>query len=221
MCLWVQFELTFRFKSDIKHGVVYWYLPELPSPASFFLSLSLRGGLPQGKRENNSLSNFLCQPEGDRRATVSFCWCRGDLNPWINECKYCFNRCLLGHSPGVRATHLSAQQTTQRAPGAGARPCSPLPTAFNYRWWLHSIRALFFFSPHTHSPHVMLFFLCYMSAYVYISYSHVRSKPESVVVACLRTPSVLAGDALLPAAFFLQQSPLFLLPKISFYWHVI
>lgn len=127
---------------------MYWYLPELPSPASFFLSLSLRGGLPQGKRENNSLSNFLCQPEGDRRATVSFCCCRGDLNPWINECKYCFNRCLLGHSPGVRATHLSAQQTTQRAPGAGARPCSPLPTAFNYRWWLHSIRALFF-SPHT------------------------------------------------------------------------
>ena len=79
----------------------------------------------------------------------------------------------------------------------------------------------FFFSPHTHAPHVMLFFLCYMSAYVYISYSHVRSKPESVVVACLRTPSVLAGDALLPAAFSLRQNQLFLLPKISFYRHVI
>lgn len=73
--------------------------------------------------ENNLLSNSH-RLKGDRHAAVSLCCCEGDLTPWINECMYCFNRCLLGHSPGVRATHLSAQRTTQRAPGAGALPCS-------------------------------------------------------------------------------------------------
>lgn len=39
------------------------------------------GGLPQGKRENNSLSNLHCEPKGDRRATVSFCSRGGDFKP--------------------------------------------------------------------------------------------------------------------------------------------
>lgn len=72
-------------------------------------------------------------------ALFLLCW---DWKARINECAYCFNQCLLGRSPGVRATHLSAKRTTQRAPEAGALPSRSLPTAFNYRWWLHLISAL-------------------------------------------------------------------------------
>lgn len=63
----------------------------------------------------------LC-PEGTDVPLWVFRPCKGELKSRINECRYCFNRCLLGHSLRLRATHLSALQTTQRAPGAGALP---------------------------------------------------------------------------------------------------
>lgn len=109
-------------------------------------------------RKSNLRTGCHRVPRGDRRATVSFCSCKGEQKPRINECRYCFNRCLLGHSLGVRATHLSALQTTQRAPGAGALPSYFCP--------LHLINADDFIPsarPLSHAliaPHHVLFFLC-------------------------------------------------------------
>lgn len=115
----------------------------------------------------------LC-PEGTDVPLWVFRPCKGELKSRINECRYCFNRCLLGHSLRLRATHLSALQTTQRAPGAGALPSYFCPLhLINADDFIPSARPLFSCS-HCGPVVCYSFFANYwsMQCYVYFIYLH-------------------------------------------------